>query len=399
MKMQRVMGLLLGAALLVGPVQAEDGWISLFNGKDKSGWHLRNANGHDSWSVEEGALVNTPPADGHGTDLISDLVFWNFELETDFMVPAMNQNSGVYLRGRYEIQILGDHGRPPSGGGCGSIYQLQTASSNPTKRPGEWNHLRAVIVEDVANVWINDVQVIENCKLTRATGSELDRNYQLLGPIFLQGDHGRVAYKNIRVRPMEDNYGDGWIKAFNGKDLTGWQLLWDRENTWEVRDGAMTAVKSGGNDIRTERDDFFNKKVHVEFKVDQNKNSGIYLRGNYEVQVYGSFGKETPTFYDAGAVYGKIAPKVNALTTADQWQVVDAIIVQDPEKGDVPWMEVVVNHRVVIPWQRIEEKYETHPARTTGGPMNDDPKVTGPLRFQGDHDEVAFRNVWIQPLD
>jgi hypothetical protein len=398
MKMMKMVGFCLGAVLMVGTAQAEDGWISLFNGKDKSGWHLRNPNGHDSWTVQDGALVNTPPAGGHGTDLISDLVFWNFELETDFMVPAMNENSGIYLRGRYEIQVLGDYGRAPSGGGCGSIYQLQTASANPSKKPGEWNHVRAVVIEDIANVWINDIQVIKDCKLSRATGSELDRNYQLLGPIFLQGDHGRVAYKNIRVKPIEDNYEGSWIKAFNGKDKTGWQPLWDREDTWKVVDGALVNLKQGGNDIRTVRDDFFNQKLHLEFKIDKNKNSGVYLRGNYEVQVFGNFGKEDPSIHDAGAIYGKIAPRVNSLTSADEWQILDVVMIQDPEKGDVPWMEVVLNHEVVIPWQRVEQKYETHPALTTGGPMKDDPKAAGPLRFQGDHDQVAFQNIWIQPI-
>ena len=394
---------ILGLMALVGGSLARgaegDGWIALFNGTDKSGWHLRHADGADSWSVQDGALVNTPPPGEHGTDLISDLVFWNCELELDFMVPAMSENSGVYLRGRYEIQILGDYGRAPAKGGCGSIYNLCTASKNMSKKPGEWNHLRAVLVDDRVDVWMNGEQVIDGCRLTGPTGSELDRNEQLLGPIFLQGDHGRVAYKNIRVRPLDARFGEGWIQAFTGTDKSGWELLWkDREDSWKVIDGALANVKSGGNDLRTVDGDMLDQRVHLEFKVEPGKNSGVYFRGNYEVQIFGSYGNPSPGIHDCGAIYGKIAPALNGLTTPDRWQALDVVIQQDPEKKDVPWMQVVLNNRVVIPWQRIEKSYPTHPAITTGGPMVDDPTVAGPLRFQGDHDEVAYRNIWYRPL-
>src|SRR5262245_64621059 len=93
---------------------AEDaGFSPLFNGKDTSGWHLRRKDGHNSWTVENGILKNTVNAGEHGTDLVTDKKFWNFTVKYEFMVPD-GSNSGFYLRGRHEIQILGDfkQGKP-----------------------------------------------------------------------------------------------------------------------------------------------------------------------------------------------------------------------------------------------------------------------------------------------
>src|SRR5215207_2420984 len=100
----------------------ESEFIPLFNGKNTTGWHLRRAEGYNSWSVENGVLKNTVNAGEHGTDLVTDKNFWNFTVRYDFQVPD-NSNSGLYLRGRHEIQILGDFktGKTAKGGN-GAIY-------------------------------------------------------------------------------------------------------------------------------------------------------------------------------------------------------------------------------------------------------------------------------------
>src|SRR5436190_13674821 len=101
---------LLCASIVAIRAAEEEGFRPLFNGKDTSGWHLRNPQGHNSWSVENGILKNSSSKDTHGNDLITDEKFFNFTVRYEFMVPD-NSNSGFYLRGRHEIQILGDHPR------------------------------------------------------------------------------------------------------------------------------------------------------------------------------------------------------------------------------------------------------------------------------------------------
>src|SRR6266571_2170304 len=114
----------LAATSLMAAEENQKGFRPLFNGKDLTGWKLRNPNGHNSWTVEPGGVLkNTVEKGGpHGTDLMTDQKFWNFTARYEYMTPD-NSNSGFYLRGRHEIQILGDHKRgEPTKGGNGAIY-------------------------------------------------------------------------------------------------------------------------------------------------------------------------------------------------------------------------------------------------------------------------------------
>src|SRR5437667_9309148 len=128
---------LFGAANLA-VAAAEEGFRPLFNGKDLTGWKLRRKEGHNSWSVENGVLKNTVNQGEHGTDLVTDKKFWNFTVKYEFMVPD-NSNSGFYLRGRHEIQILGDfkQGKPDIHGN-GSIYGVKAPDEFASKPGGEW---------------------------------------------------------------------------------------------------------------------------------------------------------------------------------------------------------------------------------------------------------------------
>jgi hypothetical protein len=171
-------------------------WISLFNGKDLAGWHARHPNAHNGWTVENGMLVNTPPS----TDLVSDAKFRDFDLHYEYMYPA-GSNSGVYLRGRYEIQIQDDFGKAPESHINGAIYGVVAPSSNPTKRAGEWQTVDAKMVGDRATVVLNGVKIIDSAKV-RPTGAALDENEAEPGPIMLQGDHGKITFRNVRIRPL-----------------------------------------------------------------------------------------------------------------------------------------------------------------------------------------------------
>jgi hypothetical protein len=175
----------------------------LFNGKDLTGWRLRNPNGHPSWSVEPGGVLkNTVEKGMHGTDLVTDKKFWNFTVRYEYMTPE-NSNSGFYLRGRHEIQILGDH---KSGQatitGNGSIYNFKAPDKFVTKPAGEWQTAEATIIGNRITVTMNGVKIHDNVECNKATGSEIDNKVTEPGPIFLQGDHGTVSFRNIRIKEL-----------------------------------------------------------------------------------------------------------------------------------------------------------------------------------------------------
>ena len=188
-------------AAVTAPASGE-GFKPLFNGKDLSGWHLRNEKGFNSWKVEEGILKNTVEKGQHGTDLVTDAKFWNFTVRYEYQVPE-GSNSGFYLRGRHEIQILGDYSKgKPSKGGNGAIYQHTEPKEFASKPGGEWQTVEATMIEDKVTVTLNGKKIHENVTVERATGSELDRNVKEPGSFFLQGDHGTVWFRNIEVKEL-----------------------------------------------------------------------------------------------------------------------------------------------------------------------------------------------------
>jgi hypothetical protein len=182
--------------------ESEEGFKPLFNGKDTTGWKLRKKNGHNSWKVEEGILKNTVNKGEHGTDLVTNDKFWNYTVRYDFMVPD-GSNSGFYMRGRHEIQILGDYKSGKTGmGGNGAIYNFKAPDKFVSKAGGEWQTCEATIVGDRITVVLNGVKIHDNVPCRKATGSEIDRNIDEPGPIFLQGDHGTVWFRNMRIKEL-----------------------------------------------------------------------------------------------------------------------------------------------------------------------------------------------------
>jgi hypothetical protein len=175
----------------------------LFNGKDTIGWKLRNPKGPNSWTVENGVLVNTVNKGEHGTDLVTEDKFWNFTVRYEYKIPP-GANSGFYLRGRHEIQILDDFARgKPSKSGNGAIYNFKEPDTFASKPAGEWNTVEATIVGDKISVTLNGKKVHDNVACDKATGSEIDNKVTEPGPIFLQGDHGSVEFRKIEIKELK----------------------------------------------------------------------------------------------------------------------------------------------------------------------------------------------------
>lgn len=183
---------------------ADEGFRPLLNGTSTAGWHLRNADGHNSWTVENGILKNTVVKGGaHGTDLVTDQKFKNFTVKYEFQVPD-GSNSGFYLRGRHEIQILGDFAKGKTAlGGNGALYNFKVPDQFVSKPGGEWQTAEATIIGNRITVVLNGVKVHDNVECAKPTGGELDTKVDEAGPIMLQGDHGTVWFRKIEIKELK----------------------------------------------------------------------------------------------------------------------------------------------------------------------------------------------------
>jgi hypothetical protein len=147
-------------------------------------------------------LVNTIPGkDDHGTDLVSEAQFKNFQVRYEYLVPK-GANSGFYLRGRHEIQILDDGEAGPSITSNGSFYNHTAPAKAASKKAGEWQTVEVTMVGTKATVVLNGVTIMDGVTIDKPTGGELDNKVSEPGPFLLQGDHGAVAFRNVRVKVL-----------------------------------------------------------------------------------------------------------------------------------------------------------------------------------------------------
>jgi hypothetical protein len=136
-------------------------------------------------------------------NLRTDREFEDFRLTLEVRLPK-GGNSGVYLRGRYEIQTVDSHGRPPSKGGTmGAIYDRIAPTANAAKPAGEWNTYEAILADRHVTVIINGQKVIDNQPIEGCTGGAIDADDAKPGPIYFQGDHTAVEYRNITIYPRD----------------------------------------------------------------------------------------------------------------------------------------------------------------------------------------------------
>ncbi len=172
--------------------------IELFNGKDLSGWVVLGEGREPRWMVKDGILVNDAPA----PNLATQARFWNFNLHVEFRVGPRS-NSGIGLRGRYEVQILEDYGRPISGHSNGAIYSRILPAVNASKPAGEWQTFDIRLIGRMVTVVLNGVKIIDNREIEGLTAIAVDPHEGEPGPILLQGDHGVVEFRRITLTPLE----------------------------------------------------------------------------------------------------------------------------------------------------------------------------------------------------
>jgi len=202
---------------------------SPFNGKDLAGWKFKGSEAKSKWKVgkavwdkeaaaklgvaEGNELIN---ADGKGVDLYSEAKWGDAVLEVEVMVPK-GSNSGVYVMGEYEVQVLDSFGKEKVGAGdMGGLYGASAPKVNASKAPGEWQKFvidyRAPKFDDkgmkTANmkfvkIELNGQVIHEDVEMKGPTPSGVTGKEAATGPILFQGDHGPVAYRNIKVSPAK----------------------------------------------------------------------------------------------------------------------------------------------------------------------------------------------------
>jgi hypothetical protein len=178
--------------------------ISLFNGKDLSGWKTMGK-APNGWKVADGMLSNDahqePGKHTSYANLRTEREFEDFNLTLEFRVPK-NGNSGVYLRGIYEIQVADSYGRKNDPHNCGALYSRIMPDENVCKAPGEWQTFDITLVDRHLTVIHNGRKTIDNQPVLGCTGGALWSDESKPGPIYLQGDHDNVDYRNIVLRPV-----------------------------------------------------------------------------------------------------------------------------------------------------------------------------------------------------
>jgi hypothetical protein len=180
--------------------------ISLFNGKNLDGWRLTDPGAVNGWSVKDGVLLNDPvqeegkPHKNYG-NLRTDREFEDFNLKVEVKVEKDN-NSGIYLRGIYEVQVADTYGRGLDSHNMGGIYSRIKPTVSAEKPPGQWQTYDITLVDRHVTVILNGQTIIDNQPLLGCTGGALWSDESRPGPLYLQGDHTGVNYRNMVLKPV-----------------------------------------------------------------------------------------------------------------------------------------------------------------------------------------------------
>lgn len=172
--------------------------VQLFNGRDLSGWETIGSRRTNNWKAVNGVLTN----ENSGANIRTSREFRDFKLRLEYKIPE-GSNSGVYLRGRYETQVMDDYGREPSSRGAGGVYGFITPTVNASKPAGEWNTFEVTLIGYRVTIVLNGRTTIQGRLIDGITGGALDSHEDKPGPIMIQGDHGPVYYRNIMLTPAK----------------------------------------------------------------------------------------------------------------------------------------------------------------------------------------------------
>ncbi len=181
--------------------------ITLFNGRDLTGWKVMGKESDNRWVVEQGVLANRVPKHvpgqpaTHSANIRTEREFEDFNLTLEVSVPT-GGNSGVYLKGIYEIQVVDSYGKPLDPHNMGALYGRVTPTEAAEKPAGEWQTLDITLLDRHVTVVLNGKLIIDNQPIMGCTGGAMWSDEFRPGPIYLQGDHDSVSYRNLVLRPV-----------------------------------------------------------------------------------------------------------------------------------------------------------------------------------------------------
>lgn len=445
----RKLQMLLAFLMLISAVSAKkkDGWNSLFNGKDLTGWH--QLNGQAKYHVEKGEIVGTTVSNTPNSFLATDKDYGDFILELDLLV-ANEMNSGIQFRSISKPDVMNGrvHGYqcevdPSARAWSGGIYDearrgwLYTGELNQAAKPafklGEWNHYRIECVGSSIRTWLNGVPVAYVLDDLTSSGL-IALQVHSIGKDVQAGK--QIRWKNIRIKTTDLKVTEtadifvvnllpntlcqaekqqGWKMLFDGKTTTGWKAAGkDKfpEEGWKVEDGTMMAVISTkekpvkGTDIVTD-EKFSTFELQFEFNFAEGANSGVkYFTGNggssigLEYQVLddkihpdakmGVVGNRT-----MASLYDLIpAEKQERFTKpANEWNI--GRIVVHPDNLIEHWL----NGMKVVEYERGSNIYRALVARSKYAEIKDFGMIKeAPIMLQYHQDQVKFRSLKIRNL-
>jgi sugar phosphate isomerase/epimerase len=427
-------------------------WQWIFNGRDLTGWD----GDPRLWSVVDGAIrgqtTNENPAQ-HNTFCI-----WragklkDFELKIKFRIQ--NGNSGIQYRskefdkwritgyqaevedtpgkvgylyheaGRGKLVYVGDFDVIDDKGNrntIGRVADKEELIKAGYYRQKDWNEYHIIACGNHLRHYLNGYQTIElvdNDRVTNPDDPEDRKGSAREGLLALQIHTGSpmiVEFKDIRIRHLEPRYGDATV-VFNGKDLNGWEVKGDKEKSkWIVGTAKISSenpkllVNTGGSgemiNLATKHGDsldiyskakFGDCRIDLQLMVPKGSNSGIYVMGEYEVQVLDSWDSVKMGPSDMGAIYGAAPPSVNACKEPGQWQkyIIEFLAPRFDVNGkkieNAKFLKVQLNGQI------LHRDLEM-PSPTPGGLTGKEAAI-GPIMFQGNHGPVAYRNIVVKPL-
>ncbi len=412
-----------------GREAAPAGFKALFNGKDLTGWRgcSQEEKFHDTrvrramlpekrwamqakadelmkahWHVRDGVLFFDGLKGGYSIAAEKD--YGNVEVIADWRLLCVYGDSGFYMRSMPQVQIWDPNMWNGLGSGCiwnnsTALFAATTCADNPI---GDWNRCRMRMVGNRISVWLNGVKVVDDVEYQncRAPGDPIP----LMDRFELQCHGDPVEFRNIFLKELPEDPADipDPAKAVRGakvdllKDgLAGWEPVDAKARMgWSLKDGVLSNATglapektsrggAGTTDLQTKRADFFDFDLSYDVRVPPKCNSGVYLRGRYEIQVLDSFGRGKTDCHFMGALYDLIAPTASAEKKAGEWQHVDLTLYKRH-------LTVVLNGVKIIDNQPIPG--------VTPGAIDGNEFVQGPILLQGDHSDVSFRNMILTPI-
>ncbi len=405
---------------------AEAGMVSMFNGKDLSGWQGLVGNPVtrarmsaeelaekqkeadqkvlENWSVKDNSIVFS----GKGANLCSVKEYGDFEMIVDWRITKEG-DSGIYLRGSPQVQIW-DTSRVSVGAqvGSGGLYNNKKYESKPLKvadNPiGEWNTFRITMIGENVTVYLNGELVVDNVPLE----NYWDRTQSIFptGPIELQAHGTDLAFRDIYVREIktdeigltEEEKSTGFVSLFNGANLDGWQ---GNTTDYHAQDGTLVVQPSrGGRGNLFTVKEYDNFIFRFDFQLTPGANNGLGIRAPLEGDA-AYLGMELQILDDTapiyanleeyqyhGSVYGIIAAKRGYLNPVGEWNSQEVIVTGSKVK-------ITLNGTVIVDGDLKEAtKNGTLDGKDHPGLLRD----KGYIGFLGHGSELKFRNIRVKEL-